>query len=369
MAEFVNPSHPIPTRLAEEMNFIRKIQHCSRSDLHRLMNCRKNTIGQDVSLLIQMGLLRETELKTLPRGRPSVHLEIDTDSRHVLGLTILPGMVSCGRYNLLGQPLEVPTSLPIENPSRLMQAAKKLLKQMISDQTLMTGLTIPGMLDRNLRKVLSSAAWPDGQQVSLKSLDQHTNHRLVFDNTTNALGTRWLLEHADSPNHDHLLIFLSDGMLGATLLINGHPIQGCIVCSNELGHTRLPVPTPLCYCGQTGCLERIFSTAYLKQIGGHGNLATSLVNAPSSSAVKQITEYLLIGLANAVNFCRPNHVTIMTDLTNMEDYMNDLITNIKKQTLREFASRIQMQHWIEPNAQPTASSAALALAQIYFVNE
>lgn len=93
MAEFAYPTHPISLRLSQEMNLIRKMERCSRSDLHTLMHCRKNTIGQDVTALIEMCLLRETELQPLPRGRPCVHLEIDTDSRNVLGVAIMPGMV------------------------------------------------------------------------------------------------------------------------------------------------------------------------------------------------------------------------------------------------------------------------------------
>ena len=366
MAEFVNPTQPIPPRLAEEMNLIRKMERCSRSDLHRLMNCRKNTIGQDVNTLIQMGLMRETELQSLPRGRPSVHLEIDTDTRHVLGVAIMPGMVSCGRYNLLGQPLEMPTNLTVDDPSQILKATRRLIKQMHDNQTILTGLSIPGMLDRDHCKVLSSSTWPDGKSVSLKSLNQLTDSRLIFDNTTNALGTRWLLEHANTPLHDHLLIFLSDGILGATLLINGHPIDGCIICSNELGHTRLPLDTPRCYCGQTGCLERIFSTAYLKQLGENNKLSKAIADAPTSPKIRQITDYLTMGLANAVNFCRPSHVTIMTDLPDMDDYIDVLVEQIRDQLLREFANRIQMHKWTEPNAQPDASGAALALAQIYW---
>lgn len=368
MAEFVNPTQPIPPRLAQEMNLIRKMERCSRSDLHRLMNCRKNTIGQDVTTLIQMGLMRETELHSLPRGRPSVHLEIDTDSRHVLGVAIMPGMVSCGRYNLLGKPLQKPTSLAVNDPAQIIKTTQKLIKQTLSNQTIMVGMSIPGMLDRDQCKVLSSSTWPDGKSISLKPLDQLTGSRLIFDNTTNALGTRWLLEHANTPLHDHLLIFLSDGILGATLLINGHPIEGCIICSNELGHTRLPLETPRCYCGKIGCLERIFSTAYLKQLGCNSKLSKAVADSPLGPEMRHITDCLAMGLSNAVNFCRPSHVTIMTDLPGMNDYMDDLIQRIKELLLREFASRIQMHKWIEPNAQPAASGAALALAQIYFVN-
>ncbi len=366
MTELLTPPQYIPPRLSQEMDLIRKMGDCSRSDLHRLMACRKNTIGQDVSTLLALGLVRESSLYTLPRGRPSVSLQIDTESRHVLGASIVPGSVSCGRYNLLGQPLDPPTITPVKDASKLLTTCKKLIKQMISPKTIMTGLSIPGMMDQNQLKVLSSSAWPDGQQVSLKPLDRQTEHKLVFDNLTNALGTRWLLEHSDDPHHDHLLILLSDGMLGATLLINGHPIRGCITCSNELGHTRFPVQTPHCYCGHNGCLERIFSSAYLKQHGCNENLQSELVNVSPHPAVKQMTELLVMGLANAVNFCRPSYVTIMTDLPQTQTYINTLMDQIRDQSLREFACRMQMQHWIEPDTQPSANGAALALAKIYF---
>ncbi|MFG0247778.1 MAG: ROK family protein [Phycisphaeraceae bacterium JB051] len=356
---------PLAPRLSLEMDLIRKATRCSRSDLHRLMNCRKNTIGSDVASLIDDGLLRETQSNPLPRGRPSVHLEIDTQSRHVLGLAILPGKISCGRYNLLGKPFDCPQSVEVSDPKDILTATRKLIRQNQDNQTLMTGISIPGMFDQQRRNVLSSSAWPDGEKVSLQSLAKLTENRIVVDNTTNALGTRWLLEHAEVPRHDHLLILLSDGLLGATFLINGRPIPGCIVCSNELGHTRLPVETPRCYCGQTGCLERIFSTEYFKQLGGQGKLSSALIQNTLKKPAEKITTYLSMGLANATNFCRPTHLTIMTDLPNMQPYLNMLMNLIKKQILSEFANHIQMHHWIEPGIHPSASGAALALSTIY----
>ncbi|MBL4701695.1 MAG: ROK family protein [Phycisphaeraceae bacterium] len=358
----------LPPRLAHELSIVRQAGQCSRSDLHRQMDCRKNTIGQDVATLIQMGLLREGALHVKPRGRPSVHLEIDPQQRHVLGLSITPGQVNCERYNLLGQAMGTAKNVSASDPSTLIPTARKLLKKMITPQTLFTGLAIPGTLDLSDRKILFSSAWPDGKQVSLKPLDKVTDGLLAIDNLTNALATRWLLEHATWPKNDHLIIFISDGMLGATLLVDGHPLKGCVVSSNELGHTRLPVRTPLCYCGQEGCLERIFSTPYYKQLGGKGKLTTALTKHEHCEALGQMTEHLAMGLSNAVNFCRPTHVTLMTDLPAIEPYMDHLIQQIRNRLLREFANRVQMHLWTEPQPQPAANGAALALAHLYFPN-
>ncbi len=256
----------------------------------------------------------------------------------------------------------------IKDPSKLLPVCKKIVKQMTNSQTVITGLSIPGMMDQEQIKILSSSAWPDGQQVSLKPLARQADDKLIVDNLTNALGTRWLLEHSDEPHHDHLLILLSDGMLGATLLINGHPIRGCITCSNELGHTRMPVPTPRCYCGHQGCLERIFSSAYLKDQGCRQSLKAAILDIATHPGVKQMTELLVMGLANAVNFCRPSYLTIMTDLPGTESYINKLMEQVRDQSLHEFGSRMQMQHWIEPAAQPAANGAALALTKLYFNN-
>ena len=358
----------LPPRLARELSIVRQVGQCSRSDLHRQMDCRKNTIGQDAATLIQMGLLRESSLHLKPRGRPSMHLEIDPQKRHVLGLSITPGQVNCERYNLLGQSMGVAKNVSTSDPSTLIPTARKLLKKMLTPQTLFTGLALPGTLDLSDRKILFSAAWPDGKQVSLKPLDKVTNSLLAIDNLTNALATRWLLEHASWPQNDHLIIFISDGMLGATLLVDGHPLKGCVVSSNELGHTRLPVHTPLCYCGQQGCLERIFSTPYYKQLGGKGKLTTALTKPKHDDAIVQMTDHLAMGLSNAVNFCRPTHVTLMTDMPTTKTYMDHLLEQIRKRLLREFANRIQMHLWIDPQSQPAANGGALALANLYFPN-
>ena len=56
-------------------------------------------------------------------------------------------------------------------------------------------------------------------------------------------------------------------VLGSALLIDGRPNRGCVTGANELGHTRLPVETDICFCGHPGCLERIVSTEFLRRRG------------------------------------------------------------------------------------------------------
>jgi predicted NBD/HSP70 family sugar kinase len=341
----------------------------SRRDLHELTGIRPNTVGSDAALLLKEGILRECTTRSLGRGRPRVPLEIDPARRHVIGIAIRPGHVEVGRLNLLGHLLDTPVSHSAQQPTAMISATCDLLEERKDDNTLGIGLSTPGFVDPVKRTILFSAMTARGGAVSLKpAFDCAGKLPVVLENDMHALAARWLLTHQHEQDEDVLLVYFEDGQLGSAMLIGGKPNRGCVTGANELGHTRMPVDTEMCFCGHTGCLERICSTPFLHR---HGPRASTLVQRaadfdPADEALHRLIELLATGFANALNFTRANRLVLVSELTRHTTFTRSLITAIRQRVLGEILERTRIDVWDQPAARSAETAGWLALASLYY---
>lgn len=342
----------------------------SRSTLHELTGIRLNSIGEEAGALLERRVLRECDVQALGRGRPRVPLEIDSASRHVLGLAVSRGGVQIGRVGLTGKLIGEPVFQPTEGGAASLQAAAGLLREYLDKDTLAVGLTAPGFIDLTTQTMLFSPTVQSGHSVSFQPIfDVASRVPITLENDAVALAARWALSHrADAETGgDVLIVRLGDGRLGSTLLINGQPNRGSVTGANELGHTRLPVDAPRCFCGQVGCLERIFSTEFLTQRDG-GNVALADRAAAydgSDAAVNEMLELLAIGLSNAVNFTRVSRLVIASELTACTAFTEALTRRVREMTLHQLETRLLIDLWDRTEAQPTRIAASLVLAHMY----
>lgn len=371
--ETVHGPWSIRDRQRRELHRIRATGGCSRSDLFRGLEIRKNTVSDDVQELLDAGLIRERPQPSRVisgTGRPQIPLEVDPEQRCVVGLSIDPGRVTCGRVDLLGRSLGKPRSATVRHaPGGALAEARRLLRAMLDDSVIGVGVTVPGFIEPASASVLFSSAWPDVGPVDLRPMLSACEGKSVFiESLTNGIALRWMLGHMDVEADEHLVVYLTDGRLGATLMHGGRPLPGCLAGSNELGHTRMPVRTPRCYCGQRGCLERIFSTEFLRQ---HKPDAPSLSEAigldRQPAALGRASRLLAMGLANAINFSRVGRMTIVTDLPGegVPGYLDRLVGRIRRQLLRELAERVRIGVWIEDEPHPASTAGAVALADLF----
>jgi predicted NBD/HSP70 family sugar kinase len=158
---------------------------------------------------------------------------------------------------------------------------------------------------------------------------------VVLENDMHALAARWLLTHQQEQDEDVLLVYFEDGQLGSAILIEGRPNRGCVTGANELGHTRLPVDTEVCFCGHPGCLERICSTPFLHRQGSRtGTLAERAATFNTADEpMKVMIEHLSTGLANAMNFTRANRLVLVSGLTRHTNFTRQLTAAIRQKVL------------------------------------
>jgi predicted NBD/HSP70 family sugar kinase len=248
---------------------------------------------------------------------------------------------------------------------------QRLLREIVNDQTFLVGLTATGLVDPANRRILLSSAIPGEHLASLDDLLEVIGETpLVLENDMHALAARWLQEHHHDLGQDVLLVYLEDGQLGSALLVRGEPNWGCLVGGNELGHARLPVETARCYCGHTGCMERICSTDFVRRRGATASNLCECVMAfdGTEPAMAEMIELLATGLANAINFVRPHRVVLVSKFTRSGRFMESLMLAIRSRVMMALADRIQFHYWDEAASRPGEAAGWLALAALYDSN-
>jgi predicted NBD/HSP70 family sugar kinase len=317
----------------------------SRAELQRRLGLRINTVIEVVEAMVRAGWVREAGRVALDdrprgegRGRPAVRMEIDPDRRRVIGLALTSRRVEGVRLNLHGQAVGKIASQKVAAASDLGRVAAKLVRRLRDDRTLAVGVSSTGLIDEGDMKLLYSAATPDAGALSLGPLLAAVEGcPIALENDIQALGDRWRLDRDERISETVLLIGVGDGRIGASLMPGGGPADaGCVRGSNELGHMQVRTvrAVPTCYCGRRGCLERVFSSAMVRELTGSGvRLATVLrkietqseagpINLDFDEPMKECTggeaRFFEVGgwilarlaevVADAVNFTRPHRV-------------------------------------------------------------
>ena len=368
----------LDTRQREILRLLWRGGRMSRWELHRETGVNPNAVGVDVGQLLHQGIIRECPSAVAGPGRPRIPLEIDPAVRHVVGIAVSPGRVEAGRLSLRGQLLGRPQARSTGSRAKTISAAQTLLRENLNDQTLAVGLSVTGFVDPSQRMTLFSSSFAGQSGISLAPLYELAGDRpLVLENNMHASAAWWSLIHQAESDEDVLLASLNDGQMGAALLIDGRPNRGCAIGANELGHMRFFVDTETCYCGHPGCLERIFSTEFLRRRGVEsgtlfehaarfdGETPSTNGAAVAGKAMAEVLDYLSAGLANAVNFIRPNRLVLTSEITRYPAFSDALLRGIRSRMLAELVKRVRIDLWDQANSHSAETAGWLALATLY----
>jgi predicted NBD/HSP70 family sugar kinase len=146
---------------------------------------------------------------------------------------------------------------------------------------------------------------------------------------------------------------------------------------------RFFVDTETCYCGYPGCIERITSTQFLRRqgvtkgtlmehasrFGGAGGGSSRGENddgaAMADRALGDVLKYLSAGLANAVNFIRPNRLVITSEVTRFPAFSDALVREVRAKLLAELVKRVRVEMWDQADGHSAEAAGWLALASLY----
>lgn len=261
---------PIDSRSAGQRNeklilsMLQQHRKLSQTQLCRMVRIGSSTASTIVSRLREKGLVIETPGQSSRRGPKPVFIELNPDSRHIIGIEINPSYLYMGLFNFngvfkdkirvgLGADHSLETVLDLLNAN----VHELLNRNSISDEKVLgAGITLSGSI------------LPDGC-VSLSSplgwKDVHLKERLqpffMFPVSVYSNRIRLLSEFSLNPDlvSKSILYFNVGTGVGSTVYMNGNLVFGATGRYGESGHIIVDSNGPDCGCGHKGCLEALIS--------------------------------------------------------------------------------------------------------------
>lgn len=166
------------------------------------------------------------------------------------------------------------------------------------------------------------------------------------------------------------------------MLINGRPNSGCAIGGNELGHSRFPISTKKCFCGHTGCLERIVSTDFLEEKDRAAKTAKSGTKSSRSGTLQdrlamfektgddptldKIVAHLAMALSNAINFVRPHRLVVVSEFVRNVTFRETLSQLTRAMVLPGLVERTRFDFWDQAARGSAETAAWLGMAELLY---
>jgi predicted NBD/HSP70 family sugar kinase len=301
----------------------------SRAAIAQETGLNKTTVSSLVAELIELGLVRETELELRGTvGRPALPVEL-TGSRVVgLGLELGVDYLALRAVDLTGaQRHEAFTAR--ENRGRPVDAVLDDLAQLtlaalaaLAGKGLLTAgavVALPGLVDGDgCLLVAPNLGWSDVLVPDrLRERLGAPAFPIRAENEANLGALAELWEGAGRRFRDFVYISGELGV-GAGIILDGELFRGARGFGGELGHVTVDPDGDICACGGRGCVEtRVALGVLLREAGlGPGAGVTELAGRAEAgderalAALAEAGRWLGIGVASAANLLNPGGVVI-----------------------------------------------------------
>ncbi|NAZ85651.1 ROK family transcriptional regulator [Kineococcus indalonis] len=258
-----------PSRSASEtgraiVDLVRSSGVISRVELAERSGLTGASISRTVKRLLDDGLLVETGQGDPTGGKRRTLLELNTQGRYAVGVSVDDARLTYVLINLRGEVVGQLTSGgagPAEPRVVVRRMAKEvmgLLKRhrvrSVRDVTGI-GVAIPGRLDARGHSMRASREATEWEQYALESaLGEATGLpvTLEHDYVCAALGEFWV---GRIPATADFICFYAATGFGGGIVLEGEVYRGSSANAGEIGHMTLDVDGPRCWCGSRGCLE------------------------------------------------------------------------------------------------------------------
>ena len=261
------------------LRLIRSHPDLSRARLATLSGLTKSTVSSLVRELIDSHWLTEASATVAApgMGRPSTPLNLDSDTRILLGIEIA---VECTRVvcvTLRGEILlEQETPLTDNSPSaactQIASAARNMYADIYQRGLLLTGIGVclPGAVneDAGIVRLAPNLGWREVPFLAMirdalasAGLPATPLH-LQNDADAAALSE---YEFGNRDNEDPLIFINCDVGVGAGVVLNDRLFTGSAGTAGEIGHTIVQVDGQRCSCGRSGCVETFVGARALRR--------------------------------------------------------------------------------------------------------
>ena len=239
----------------------------TRGALSARLGLSPSSIVKYAKVLIDNGLMRETDREESTGGRPSTVLELNPDAGLVVAVVLDATTVHGCLMDVSGRLLverDAPSRQGISR-DELLAVISQLIDPLLAAaredgrRILGVGIGIGGHVDPVAgvsREYLYARDWYDVPLRRMVEDHYSVPCYLVKDANCCALGEKY---RGRGVGVDHFLcVWMGEG-IGMGIVVNGELYQGRSAYAGEFGHVHAVDNGALCFCGHTGCLETVCS--------------------------------------------------------------------------------------------------------------
>lgn len=262
-----------------------------------------------------------------------------------LGGTKIEGAVLDRDYNVLIRK-RVPTGAE-KGYENVLNQVQSLLEELIDEigvSPSQIGMGTPGSIDPQTGLLKNCNSQAINGRPFLKDLQQKLGLTIKMANDANcfALAEAKMGAVPDKyPDAEVVFGVIMGTGVGGGIVVNGKVLNGRQGIGGEWGHTFLSEDAGLCYCGDTGCTERLIAgphlERYYEEISGIKKSLKDIYplyeNKSDPYAVKTIERlihYFGLGLSNIVNVLDPDVIVLGGGVSNLEVLYHEGIESVKK---------------------------------------
>lgn len=342
------------------LNLLRLEAPLSRAELAKQTGLNRSTVSSIIAELLEVRLVRETELQKDKVGRPGMSLELNPAAGCVVGVEVGVRHVTVILADFVMSPVWKETTLidsASDQEAALTQFERLIDKALLeaeknNQRCFGIGVGLPGLVDvtKGELKFAPNLNWRD---VALKAKWSEKYGLPVFvENEANAAALGEYYYGAAMGVKDFL--YLSAGVgLGGGIVLDGHLFRGSGGYAGEIGHMTIDPHGKLCSCGKRGCWETFVSPRAIEQqvnelIGqGSESILREMQNVSSGAlqfeqiikaarrgdviakeAVNQAAWYLGIGVSNLVNVFNPQLIILGGALRSASDLLRPVVEKV-----------------------------------------
>lgn len=330
--------------LSELACFVADGTATTRGALVTATGLSRAAIAQRVDLLIERGLLVETEPAATERGRPPLTLDLASGGVVVAGVDLGATHMRMAVTTLSGHVLaESAEQIDInDGPEKVLESVRTGLRTLLQEAGHPTGhlravgIGVPGPVEAATGTVIRPpimAGW-DGCRVPGMFETRYPGVPVLVDNDVNVMAFG---EYTQRRASQHLLYVKIGTGIGCGIISGGVPHRGASGAAGDIGHIQLPGHEEvLCHCGNTGCVEAVASgaamAAALRQAGIPAEGARDVVRLVSEGHPAARRQVRLAGqrigevLASIVSFHNPDTIVIGGVLAHLHE---DLLADVR----------------------------------------
>ena len=337
----------------------------SRAEISTRTRLNRSTVSSIVTGLIRDGLVREIEFQKDKLGRPGMLMELSPDGACAIGVEIGVDFISIMLADFVAKPIwrsRVAIDPAIGQAAHIKRAGDLIQEALTRAakaglRPLGIGVGVPGMVDVPKGDLVyaPNLTW---HHVQLRQLLMKRFKMPVFiENDANAaaLGEYYFGVAREAKN----FIYLSVGVgLGGGIVLGGKLFRGMNGYAGEIGHMALDPNGSLCGCGRRGCWESLVSPralvqsvqtvlqngseSLIRELAGNdlNNITLDQIiqaaladDCVALDALKDVSRWLGVGIANLVNIFNPELVVLGGALTRAKS----IVIPVIEATVRESA--------------------------------